>query len=173
MLPDNRSVNSRPFAALFLHSLGGHYRVAFPTLGDPVLYSTFFHLYDAISRLDADVTFEIIPGVTSVTAAAAGAGQYLALSGDKVAIVPATYMEKFDSTLSGFDTVVLMKVHRSIDKLKAALDRNGLMQNAVYVSRASMPEQIIKPLSDVIETDLDYFSMVIVSRKREPKSEDN
>jgi precorrin-2/cobalt-factor-2 C20-methyltransferase len=154
----------KPVAEKIIGFLSSGKDVAFPTLGDPVLYSTFFHLYDAMYDMDPDIHVEIIPGVTSVTAASASAGRCLALSGEKVAIVPATYIEEFDAALSGFDTVVLMKVHRSIDKLKNALQRNGLMDKALYVSRASMEQETIKPLNNVEESDLDYFSIVIVRR---------
>ena len=45
--------------------------VAFITLGDPMLYSTFLYLYECIKETYPEIELEIIPGVTSVTAVAA------------------------------------------------------------------------------------------------------
>ncbi len=146
--------------------------VAFITLGDPTLYSTFFHLYSAVLDLAPDTKSEIIPGVSSITAASARAGRQLALSGDKVAILPATYIKAaatyindFEAALRDFDTVVLMKVHSVMDEIKKALDKNGLLDKAVYVCRAGMEGEIVKSVPDVEQGDLDYFSTIIVRKK--------
>lgn len=134
--------------------------VAFITLGDPTLYSTFFHLLDAIHQIAPRLRAEIIPGVTSVTASAAAASISLALSGDKVAIIPATYIKDLDAVIDGFQTVVLMKAHSVIDEIKSVVARRGL--HAVFVSRAGRKDEVIKPLSEVTADDLNYFSTVIV-----------
>lgn len=136
--------------------------VAFITLGDPTLYSTFFHLLDAIHQIARDIEVTVIPGVSSIMAAAALSSQSLALSGEKVAIIPATYVRDLDGAIEGFQTVVLMKAHSVIDEIRAVLTRRGLMARAVYVSRAGHKEQIVKPLSEVTSDDLNYFSTVIV-----------
>ncbi len=136
--------------------------VAFITLGDPTLYSTFFHLLDAIHQIEPGLKAEIIPGVSSITASAAAASMSLALSGDRVAVIPATYVGDLDSVLDGFQTVILMKAHSVIEEIKAVLARRGLLGGAVFVSRAGRQGEVIKPLSEVNEGDLNYFSTVIV-----------
>jgi precorrin-2/cobalt-factor-2 C20-methyltransferase len=59
-------------------TIGGHLKqgkdVAFITEGDPMLYSTFSYVLDSIKSGYPEVTVEIIPGVSSVMAAAASAG---------------------------------------------------------------------------------------------------
>lgn len=139
--------------------------VAFITLGDPTLYSTFFHLLDAIHQIEPGLKSEIIPGVSSIMASAAAASRSLALSGDKVAVIPATYVSDLDSVLDGFQTVILMKAHSVIEDIKSVLTRRGLMGSAVFVSRAGRKGEVIKPLSEVVESDLNYFSTVIVRTK--------
>jgi len=42
--------------------------VAFVTLGDPNIYSTFGHLRRTLSAFHADVNIEVVPGVSAVTA---------------------------------------------------------------------------------------------------------
>ena len=151
-----------PEARQLLDDLNSGRDAVFITLGDPMLYSTFFHLLDALESLDNDVNVELVPGVSSVMAACAATGQALALSGDKVAIIPATYKEGLKKALLEFDTVVLMKTHRVMDDVKAMLKEMDLMGRAWYVARAGQPEEVVKPLSEISDDDLDYFSIVIV-----------
>ena len=153
-----------PEARKLLSDMDAGRTAVFITLGDPVLYSTFFHFLDALESLDKDVVVELVPGVTSVTAAGAAAGVALALSSDKVAILPATYKEGLKRALEEFDTVVLMKTHRVMDDVRAMLKEMDLMGRAWYVARAGQPEEVVKPLSKVSEGDLDYFSIVIVKK---------
>src|SRR5215467_11998880 len=47
--------------------------VACVTLGDPLLYSTFIHLYRYVTDAMPEVAVELIPGVSSITACAAAA----------------------------------------------------------------------------------------------------
>ncbi len=134
----------------------------FITLGDPVLYSTFFHLMDAVSSIDKDVGVVLVPGVSSVMAAGAAAGQALALASDRVAILPATYRQGLRRALEEFDTVVLMKTHRVMDEVRGLLRDMGLMERAWYVARVGLSGEVVKPLSELNDDELDYFSIVIV-----------
>jgi precorrin-2/cobalt-factor-2 C20-methyltransferase len=139
--------------------------VAFLTLGDPTIYSTFFYLYDRLLDLMPELDIRIIPGISSVNASAASAGISLSLADEKIAIVPATYEKDVKETLSRFDSVVLMKVHRVFDKVKGVLADMNLIDNAVYVSRAGMEdERIFRKIREVKEDDLNYFSMLIVKK---------
>jgi precorrin-2/cobalt-factor-2 C20-methyltransferase len=156
-----------PEAEKLLRELKAGRSAVFVTLGDPVLYSTFFHLMDALESLDKDVTVELVPGVTSVTAAGAAAGVALALSSDKVAILPATYkgkdgMEGLRRALKEFDTVVLMKTHRVIEEVKEMLKEMDLLDKAWYIARVGLADEIVRPLSELEEKELSYFSIVIV-----------
>jgi len=138
---------------------------AFLTLGDPSLYSTFFYLYDRLLGLKPDLKIEIIPGVSSINAAAAKARMSLALADEKIAILPATYMEGIKETLDRFDTIVLMKVNSVFSGVVDMLGEMNLTDNAVYICRAGMDdERVFRDIRDVRETDLDYFSLVIIKK---------
>lgn len=155
----------RPAAEEVLRVLDSGRDVAFPTLGDPVLYSTFFHLYDALLSLSPEVEIEVVPGVSSINASAARAGMSLTLSGDRLAVLPATYIEDMGMELRKYDTVVLMKVNSVLDRIKDKLEHEGLLESAVYVSRVGMDGETVKPLRDVLPGDVHYFSTVIVRKK--------
>jgi precorrin-2/cobalt-factor-2 C20-methyltransferase len=139
---------------------------AFITIGDPAIYSTFFYLYDRLLARRPSLAIEFVPGISSVNAAAARSGLSLGLGNDRIAILPANYLENLQETLEKFDTVVLMKVNKVFDAIKDTLIRTGLAKNAVYVARAGMDdERVCKDIESVRDGDRSYFSLVIV-RKR-------
>jgi precorrin-2/cobalt-factor-2 C20-methyltransferase len=143
--------------------------VAFITEGDPSLYSTFVYVArEAIHRYPS-IHLSIVPGVSSVTAVAGVTGVPLADGQERIAIIPATYgVDDLDQILRAFDTVVLMKLGPEMPKIVAALERNRLLDRAVYVSRATMKEQRIlfgRELERVEAERGDCFAMVVVAKK--------
>ncbi len=139
---------------------------AFITIGDPGIYSTFFYLYDRLLERKPELAIEIIPGISSINASAARAGMSLGLGNERMAVLPANYLDSLPETLEAFDTVVLMKVNKVFDTVKDVLARMNLLPKAAYVARAGMKdERVIKDIRKVREEDLNYFSLIIV-RKR-------
>jgi precorrin-2/cobalt-factor-2 C20-methyltransferase len=139
--------------------------MAFITIGDPAIYSTFFYLYERLLESNPELHVEIIPGVSSINASAALARISLGLADEKIALLPATYLGNLREIFETFDTIVLMKVHRVFDKVLEILDELHLTANAVYVSRVGMEdEKIARDITTLKEEDLNYFSMVIVRK---------
>lgn len=149
--------------------LHGGFDMAFITIGDPAIYSTFFYLYDRLLSLDPELSIEIVPGVSSINLASARAGISLGLADEKIAVLPATYVSESEDVLRGilkeFDTVVLMKVHRVFEDVLKILGEMGITEKALYISRAGMEgEMIVKDITSLNGNRLDYFSMLIVRR---------
>ncbi len=139
--------------------------VAFITLGDPTIYSTFFYLYDRLFELTPELNMEIIPGVSSINAASSRAKISLGLADERIAILPANYPDNLKETLERFDTVVLMKVHKAFDNVLQTLNEMNFQDNAVYISKAGMEdEKIFRNILDVKKEDLNYFSMMIIRK---------
>jgi precorrin-2/cobalt-factor-2 C20-methyltransferase len=140
--------------------------VAFITIGDPCLYSTFLYLYRIIQRKRPDIPVEIIPGISSINASAAAAGIPLGIAGERIAILPATYEnDELKKTLSEFDTIVLMKVSRVFDRVYPLLCDLGLADNSVFVRRVgSSQQEVVFDISTLAGKELDYLSMLIVRR---------
>jgi precorrin-2/cobalt-factor-2 C20-methyltransferase len=138
--------------------------VAFITIGDPCLYSTFLYIFRIIREKRPDIDIEIIPGISSINASAAAAGIPLGIAAERIAILPATYEnDDLRTTLSEFDTIVLMKVSRVFDRIYPLLRELGLDKTSVFVRRVGSPEQeVIFNLSSLVGRDLDYLSMLIV-----------
>lgn len=154
-------------ATEIVHELQAGRSVAWITEGDPLFYSTFLYLYEAVKRTPG-IRVEIVPGVTSVGAAAARAGIGIAQLDERVAVVPAAYgVERLPHLLEEFATVVLLKVHSAFDVLLARLAGLPGDVRAFYVEQVGTPEErVITDLTTLRGQDLPYFSLVILRRER-------
>jgi precorrin-2/cobalt-factor-2 C20-methyltransferase len=144
--------------------------VAFVTIGDPLLYSTFLYILRILRERFPEIAVEIVPGITSIGAAAAAAGVPLAMAAERLAILPATYeADQLRRTLEDFDCTVLLKVSRVFDQVYALLCELGLERQGVFVRRVgSSDEEVVTDLSTLVGRKLDYLSLLIV-RKTEPR----
>ncbi len=140
--------------------------VAFITEGDPMLYSTFSYVLDSIRSDYPEISVEIVPGVSSVMAAAASAAVPLVTHGQRLAILPAVYgIDDLREAIASYDTIVLMKVNRMLLRALANLEKLGLAGKAIYVRRATTPtEEVIMDIQQLSDEDLDYFSLLIIRR---------
>ena len=143
--------------------------VAFLTEGDPMLFSTFSYVLSGVKELCPEAPMVIIPGISSVMAAAASSGEPLVTHKQKLAILPAAYgRDDLSEATSNFDTVVLMKVSPIIVKALADLEGLGLTAQSTYVRRVTTDrEKVIKDVTEIKDEDLDYFSLLIVKAKSE------
>jgi len=139
--------------------------VAFLTLGDPAIYSTFFYLYDKLLAAMPELDIEIVPGISSINASASRLNMSLGLGNDKIAVLPANYMGDLRTILGTFDTVVLMKVNKVFNEVLGLLDGMGLVENARCISKVGMKdEKIFEDIREIKQEELNYFSMVIVKK---------
>lgn len=149
-----------------IERIDGGQDVAFITIGDPCLYSTFLYIYRIIRAKRADIPVEIIPGISSINAAAAAAGIPLGIAGERIAILPATYEnEELKKTLAEFDTIVLMKVNRVFDRIYPLLCELGVEKSSVFIRRVgSSQQEVVFDISTLLGRELDYLSMLIVRK---------
>lgn len=140
--------------------------VAFPTLGDPAIYSTGFYVFETLMESVGEMTVEIIPGVSAIGATSAASKVPLCLGDERMVVIPATFEDKkLKEILASFDCVVLMKVHKVMDKLVSMLDELDLLKKAVLVERTSLGDQIIhRDLSEAAQEEIHYFSTMIVRK---------
>jgi precorrin-2/cobalt-factor-2 C20-methyltransferase len=147
--------------------LGRGASVAFVTEGDASLYSTFIYLHREAPRRWPGVRIEVVPGVSSIAAVPAVTGIPIADGQECVAIVPANYgAADLTRIFATFDTTILMKIGSEMPRVIEALERAGLADKAVYVSKATMSEQrIVRDVRDVREEHGDCFAMIVVAKK--------
>lgn len=130
--------------------------------GDPFLYGSFMYLF---GRLAQDFASEVVPGVSSLGACAARAGQPLVSRNQVLSIVPAPLDEAdLEARIDAADAVAIMKVGRHLEKVRTVLGRLGRLDSAVYVERATLTDEKIMPLSELEAARAPYFSMILARR---------
>lgn len=133
--------------------------------GDPFFYGSFMYLF---ARLSDRFDVEIVPGVTSVTACSAVAQRPLVARNERLTVLPGPMDEaELTARIRDAESVAIMKVGRHLPKLRSVLDALNLTDAAVYVERASLPNQVVLPLADAPET-APYFSMILVTKGADP-----
>jgi precorrin-2/cobalt-factor-2 C20-methyltransferase len=140
--------------------------VAWITEGDPLFYSTFVHVLCEVKLVAPQAAIEIVPGVTSMQAAAARAQLPLAQLADKIAILPAAYgIDRLPALVDAFATVVLLKVNSVWDPLLDALAELGDAVQVTYLERVgTQRERVVTGLESLRGHAVPYFSLVIVRR---------
>lgn len=145
--------------------------LAFVTIGDPFIYSTYIYLLRMIRRDYPQIEVETIPGVSAFNAAAARAEFSLLEGKEKMAVLPVgETLEGIEDALKDFDTVVLMKVGSKLQKVIRLLKQKGLAQNAVLISRLGHPnEKIIRNIASIKDKEMGYLSVILVKQKMNNK----
>ena len=130
--------------------------VAFATIGDPNLYSTFTYVANAVRRLVPGIEIETVPGITAMQDLAARSGTVLAEGDEKLALIPYTAGdETLREALASFDTVIVYKGGRHLPAVLKAVDDAG--RHATYGEELGRPnETLIAP-----DGTAPYFSTVI------------
>ena len=137
-------------------------QVAFLTLGDPTVYSTYMYVHEKVRRRGYAV--EVVPGVTSFCAAAARLNISLCQGAEPLLVIPASHNQ--GALLSVPANKVFMKAGKSILELQQTLREQGMLEGASMVENCSMPNEHIYPHFADLQEPTGYFSLVIA--KGEP-----
>ncbi|MDK1475444.1 precorrin-2 C(20)-methyltransferase [Streptomyces sp. 549] len=134
--------------------------VAVISEGDPLFYGSYMHMH---KRLAHRYPTEVIPGVTSVSAAAARLGKPLVEGEEVLTVLPGTLPEEeLAARLAATDSAAVMKLGRTFPHVRRALERSGRLDEAYYVERATMPAERTGRLADVAADSVPYFSVAVV-----------
>jgi precorrin-2/cobalt-factor-2 C20-methyltransferase len=130
--------------------------------GDPLLYGSFSQL---LTRLGPSYLTVIVPGVSSIMAAAAAARAPLVVRTDTLAVMPATLpKDALRTRLGQTSAAVILKIGRHLEKVRQVLDEMRLLEQAIYVEHVSTPDERVIPLIDVTGTAAPYFSLILIPR---------
>jgi precorrin-2/cobalt-factor-2 C20-methyltransferase len=148
-------------AAAIEAELGQDRDVAALCEGDPFLYGSFAYLFQ---RLAKACRVEIVPGVSSLTAAAAAARTPLALKTEVLTVIPAPLdNDAIARRLATTDSAAIMKLGRHLGRVRALLTTLGFADRTRYVEHATMADQKVLSLGAAPDP-APYFSMLIVAR---------
>jgi precorrin-2 C20-methyltransferase/precorrin-3B C17-methyltransferase len=128
--------------------------------GDPLFYGSYMYMHD---RLADRFETEVVPGVPAFAAATATVASPLVRQTDVLTILPGTLDEpELARRLADTDGAIIMKLGRTFPKVVSALRQAGRLEGALYVERASMPEERWLPVADVDPETVPYFSLIVV-----------
>ncbi|NPA45499.1 MAG: precorrin-2 C(20)-methyltransferase, partial [Chlorobi bacterium] len=138
--------------------------VAYVTIGDTPVYSTFNYLYAKLKLLNIDV--EMIPGISAFSAVANKAKISLCEKNEKFCVMEMpSDTEELNEKLNEFATVVLMKVHKKFDKLIEYVKSNKL-STAIMVQKVSLDDEIVYDLNnfDSLNEKAGYMSTAVLKK---------
>lgn len=154
---------ARRVAAAFADGAG---TVAFATIGDPNLYSTFTYLAQTVRAHAPGVRIETVPGITAMQDLAARSGTVLAEGAESLCLLPLTRgAAGLRAALGSCDTVVAYKFGQVADEVLAAVAGAGRLGDAVYGARLGLPDEDVRPATR-IEGPVPYLSTLIVPGRR-------
>ncbi|KAA0021308.1 precorrin-3B C(17)-methyltransferase [Antrihabitans cavernicola] len=153
---------------LAVHLAAGR-SVALLAAGDPLFYSSYMHMHTRLSdRFDT----EIIPGVTSVSAASAALSTPLVEHEQVLTILPGTLpTAELTRRLRETDAAAILKLGRTYPSVLQALSDAGRLGDAKYVERASTGRERVLPAAEVPVDDVPYFSIALVPGPTAPKDQ--
>ncbi|MDD3225234.1 MAG: cobalt-factor II C(20)-methyltransferase [Clostridium sp.] len=130
--------------------------VAFLTIGDPFIYSTYIYLLQYINK--KGYSTETVPGIPSFCAAASLTGEPLVIGNESLLIIPASELNKIRDNKN----VVIMKFYKQRKEVLDFLELNKF--DYTCVKRAGREgENILKNREDILE-ESDYMSLIIAHR---------
>lgn len=131
--------------------------------GDPLFYGSFSYL---LQRLGDRFPCVVIPGINSVSAAAAAAATPLITGEQRLTVIPATAGDvELRHALLGSDSVAILKPGRHRPRLLELLRETGRTDDTLYIEQASRPaERVVKRFEDIPTTPGPYFALFLIVR---------
>ena len=133
--------------------------VAYLTLGDPTVYSTYIYVHRLLVKRGYQA--QIINGVPSFCAAAATLGDSLADRGEQIHIIPSSYDMEQALELPG--TKILMKAGSRMSAVKKMLQDRGI--DGVMVENCGMAEERIYRSIEEIPDQVGYYCLTVLKEQ--------
>ena len=170
-LPFSVERSSQPYYDMAAEKIAEHLEVgrdvAVLCEGDPMLYGSFMYIF---RRLADRFHTEVIPGISSTFASAAMLGAPLTFRNDVLSIMPATLdADTLRDRLAVADAAIIIKLGRHFAKIKSILQELNLFERALYIERATLPNQVIKPIANVDPDNVTYWAIVMIPSQTNPK----
>ena len=126
--------------------------------GDPFFYGSYMHMH---KRLSARYETAVVPGVTSVSAAAAVLGRPLMERDEVLTVLPGTLPRaELARRLAETDSAAVLKLGRTFEAVRGAVEDAG--RRALYVERATTDRERTAELADVDPASVPYFSIALL-----------
>ena len=167
---DRRAAAWEAAAALIAAAFDrGARHVAFATIGDPNVYSTFSYLAAGVRDRRPDVAVATVPGVTAMQALAAEAGTVLCEGREPLLLLPLREPGSLEAVLAAplaaETTVVAYKAGRHWAAVRDTLAAHGRLDGAVLGSHLGRADQHVAPARECAGVQ-PYLSTVIAPPAR-------
>jgi len=142
--------------------------VAFITIGDPLTYSTFGYVMQAIQEMAPEIPICVVPGVTSYQAATAAAHEIIVAQEQTFCVISGSKGgEQLKEVINQVDCVVMLKVYRHLEEILDTLEELGIKDQVTLVSRCGMQDQVICKNPDELRgKKVPYLSLMIVKKDK-------
>jgi precorrin-2/cobalt-factor-2 C20-methyltransferase len=149
-------------AERIIHFLNEGKNVGFVALGDPTTYSTYMYVHRII--VERGLGAEIVPGITSYTAAAAALGVALCENDEALTIFPTKHCGNIDELLSYPGNKVIMKSGEQLGRILAEIKEHGYGNHTKIAYRVAMEgQQLYQSIEDYEKApETGYFTIVIM-----------
>lgn len=141
---------------------------AYVTIGDPLLYSTYIYLIDALKKQIPEIEIKTVPGISAASALAAAFNFSIAEKKERICICPApAEKEELRGILENHDTIILYKIAKKFVFIRELLLEMDLLKCSVFGSKIGLPDEFLQDgrLSEIVLPDgEDYLSTIIVRR---------
>jgi precorrin-2/cobalt-factor-2 C20-methyltransferase len=167
-----RTTSHRAAAATLEPWLRAGETVAFVTLGDPNVYSTFPSLADEVRRLLPDTVVETTAGITAFQALAGRSGTVLLDGTESLSLVTALDgAEPVAEALADPErAVVIYKGGRHLPAISKLLADHGRLDGAVFGELLGLPGERIGPVAGMTGRPATYLATVIVPPAARPNT---
>lgn len=159
-----RSESHLAAARRLLPWLGDGDHVAFATLGDPNIYSTFPSLVTALGRLGWHGEVATVPGITAFQALAAQTGTVLLDGTEALSLV--TALDGTDHLATALEdperAIVIYKGGRHIGAVARLVAERGRLHGAVFGERLGLDDQRVGTLEEAGDGPASYLVTVVV-----------
>lgn len=143
-------------------------RIAFITLGDPNLYSTFHHLVGAVRRHRPRTEVTTVPGIMAFQDVAARTGTIVTDGVERLTIVSAVEGPEVVARALEDEraAVVVYKGGRHLPAIAGHLDRAGRLDGAVFGELIGLEGERVGSVADHAGGPAAYLATVVVPPKR-------
>ena len=151
-------------AATVVAGLDAGRRLAFVTLGDPNVYSTFTALAVKVRALRPEATIGTVPGIMAFQELACRSGTVVLEGTERLALVTALDgPAALDGALADpTQAVVVYKGGRHVPTMAKRLAAAGRLEGAVFGELLGLPGERIVPVADAADGPAAYLATVIV-----------
>jgi precorrin-2/cobalt-factor-2 C20-methyltransferase len=161
---EERARALRAAAVRLVEHLDAGRSVAFVTLGDPNIYSTFPAVAAVVSELRPDAPIDTVAGIMAFQDLAARAGTVLLDGRESMALVTALDgASALDAALDDPDrAIVIYKGGRHLPAIAARLADAGRLDGAVVGELLGLPGERWGPAKELADRPASYLATVIV-----------